>query len=205
MDAIHLQEKAFHAPPSRKILSEDLDWWSMTITTGRALRPITTPLVYIDIAAYSDASSSIGIGVVIGDKWRAWCLLPKWQTNGGKQDITWAEAIGLKFLIVAVARTLNFPHHIVVYGDNTSVIDSWKTSRHRNREVNEVFKRIHARIAAPSFPICSIINHYVTSGNNPADNPSRGVYGDPKLLIPPIPIPQQLDHLVVDFTEPLHP
>jgi hypothetical protein len=155
--------------------------------------------------AYSDASSGIGIGIIINDKWRAWRLVPGWQTaDSGKQDITWAEAIGFNLLVHTLATLPNVGENIIVYGDNTSVVEGWWKGSHRNRAVNEFFKQIHVFTHSLSRPL-EIRTEYVTSKSNPADKPSRGIYGEKHLLLPPTHIPDEIRHLVIDAMNPLTP
>ena len=67
-----------------KAISSNLLCWRMAITTGLVSFPISPPQTIIDHNAFSDASSSIGIAVVVSKCWRAWRLLPGWQTHHGK-------------------------------------------------------------------------------------------------------------------------
>jgi hypothetical protein len=39
--------------------------------------------------------------------------------------------------------------------------------------------------------------------SNPADDPSRGILGSDKFLLPPIDIPPELNEFIIDATEPL--
>ena len=192
-----------HRP--EKTVAGDLDWWLKNLLTNTITRSITPPPIFEDPQAFSDASSGIGIGVVVGARWRAWRLIPGWQERGGKRDIAWAEAIGFEFLISSLTRIASIKPYLLVHGDNTSVIESWRVGRHRNNAVNDVFKRIHSLLADESSPILSVITRFVPSGENPADNPSRGIYSDPSLLLPHFPIPSHLSELVIDFSDPLHP
>ena len=192
-----------HRP--EKTVAGDLDWWLKNLLTNTITRSITPPPIFEDPQAFSDASSGIGIGVVVGARWRAWRLIPGWQERGGKRDIAWAEAIGFEFLISSLARIASIKPYLLVHGDNTSVIESWRVGRHRNNAVNDVFKRIHSLLADESSPILSVITRFVPSGENPADNPSRGIYSDPSLLLPHFPIPSHLSELVIHFSDPLHP
>lgn len=188
-----------------KTINGDLDWWKHAIESKLPKLPIFPPPTFIDLHAFSDASSSIGIAVVVRERWRAWRLLPGWQTLRGQRDIAWAEAIGFELLITILANLLDHPSHILVYGDNTSVVESWWAGRHRNREINEVFKRIHSLVADPSNNIRGINTKFIPSGHNPADAPSRGIYGATHLLLPHVHIPQHLSELLVDFDSPINP
>ena len=54
----------------------------------------------IDVDAFSDASSGTGLALLVGQEWKAWRLLPGWQSDG--RDIAWAESIALELLANAV-------------------------------------------------------------------------------------------------------
>jgi hypothetical protein len=82
-----------------KGLAEDLDWWKNLLQSSFVGRDIPRPLSLHDLQAFSDASSGVGIGIVIGKRWRAWRLHPGWSTLDGQKDIGWAEAIGFELLI----------------------------------------------------------------------------------------------------------
>jgi hypothetical protein len=70
----------------------DLQWWDGLLSPTSLCRPIPGPCEILDYEAFSDASSGIGIGIVIKGRWRAWRLLPGWQS--AERDIGWAEAVG---------------------------------------------------------------------------------------------------------------
>jgi hypothetical protein len=190
-----------HAPP--KHTHDDLEWWRIQLETGVLSRRIPSPRPVSDIRAFSDASSEVGIGVVIGEKWRAWRLIPGWKTGG--RDIGWAEAVGFLFLatiIIELYPIRDADTHFKVYGDNNGVVEGWWKGRSRNWPTNLVFRHIHN--------LCSnndVIFHtrYVRSAHNPADGPSRGIYGDFALLLPKIPIPTEFRDLIVDFDKPPTP
>ena len=123
-----------HRP--EKTIANDLLWWTHILTSNLASRPIRNPPSHVDIAAFSDASASYGIGIVVGNCWRAWRLHPQWQTLNGKRDISWAEAVGFELLVYTVA-TLKLPHPaFTFFGDNIGVIEGWRNGRHRNPPAN---------------------------------------------------------------------
>jgi hypothetical protein len=174
----------------------DLEWWSRTLQRPEILKEVPGPISVHDLKAYSDASSGVGIGITINDKWRAWRLLPGWKADG--REIGWAEAVGFEFLVRTVCHFVRQPHqqHIKVFGDNRGVIEGWWKGRSRNKPTNEVFRRIHELEKAQQV-ICH--TRYVASRFNPADGPSRGIYPSRTLLLPPIPIPNELQPFLVDF------
>ena len=172
----------------------DLSWWFDVLNSPRTSRPIPGPAVVSDKNAFSDASSGFGVGIVIGNKWRAWRLVPGWKTNG--RDIGWAEAVGLELLARALCATSKPGQHFRVFGDNRGVVEGWWKGRSRNWETNKVFRRIHdIADTHQSF----FITRYVVSRENPADAPSRGLYPPLDDLLPEVSIPVALRQFIVDF------
>ena len=172
----------------------DLFWWKQKLSQPTLCRSIPGPHIVLDISAFSDASSEVGIGIIIGSRWRAWRLLPGWKGEG--RDIGWAEAIRFLFLVTTIVAENRAEGHYKVFGDNEGVVEGWWKGRSRNAPTNEVFKLIHI-ISEDSKS--SFLTRYVTSKDNPADDPSRGIYGPRNLLLPLIPIPTEFQQLVVDF------
>lgn len=169
-----------HKPrrPPRSTAS-DLAWWRDKLSS-RIERSIPGPSQLIDFSASSDASSSTGIGIVIGSAWRAWELQGDWRRD--KRDIAWAEAIGFELLIRTLLPTLSPGSHVRVYGDNKVVVEGWKRGSSRNERVNDVFKRIHS--LQDEFQ-CYFHARYLQGSQNPSDNPSRGIYPSGPLLPAP--------------------
>ncbi|GJE98771.1 hypothetical protein PsYK624_150070 [Phanerochaete sordida] len=66
-----------HAPSGT---DDDLRWWLSTLSSTLT-SPIRGPSLVVDVPAFSDASSGVGIAIVIHDRWRAWTLLPGWQAE----------------------------------------------------------------------------------------------------------------------------
>ena len=186
-----------HRPP--KHLAEDLVWWARSLAHPSLSREIPGGRQIIDVRGFSDASSTVGIGVVIGNRWRAWRLLPGWKA--GSRDIGWAEAVGME-LLVRIVLSINPYPGIQIFGDNTGVVEGWWTGRSRNSETNKVFRRIHEVLAD-----CNTVltTRYVSSGQNPADDPSRGIYPPRKFLLPSIALPIEISPFLVDFDAPCHP
>ena len=131
-DAPH---KPQHPPRST---DSDLLWWLRTLSKPALCREVPGAFEVIDVQAYSDASSSWGIGVVIRNQWRAWTLKPGWNVDG--RDITWAEAVGMELLIREVLREAPRGAKFKIYGDNRGVVEGWWSGRSRNTQANEIFK-----------------------------------------------------------------
>ncbi|GJF00897.1 hypothetical protein PsYK624_172010 [Phanerochaete sordida] len=184
-----------HAPSGT---DDDLRWW-LRVLSSTLTSPIRGPTPIVDVPAFSDASSGVGIAIVIHDRWRAWRLLPGWQAD--HRDIGWAEAVGFELLVRALLSWDACPHDFRVQGDNQGVVEGWRNGASRNVQVNGVFRRVldleqsHSRR-------CHL--QYVASGRNPADGPSRGRYPPQHLLLPPVPLPAALSPFLatVDIDEP---
>jgi hypothetical protein len=129
-------------------LNEDLDWWFTWLSRPFVSRPIPQPKLPVHINAFSDASTSIGIAIVIDGHWRAWTLCPGWRTTDGQRDIGWAECVGFELLTITIldTRVHEGQRDFWVFCDNQGVVGGWKNSRSRNRETNNVFKWIFDRL-----------------------------------------------------------
>jgi hypothetical protein len=153
----------------------DLAWWYHIFSLSTPIsREISPPVDPIDVQAFSDVSSSIGIGIVIGSGWHAWRLLPGWQSD--RRDIGWAEAIGFELLVQTLSKLGTWAQQIRIYGDNKGVIEGWWKGRSCNPETNAVFRCIHDIVEQTAN---TFYTQYVPSKNNPADSPSRGIYPHP--------------------------
>ncbi|THH15554.1 hypothetical protein EUX98_g9445, partial [Antrodiella citrinella] len=176
--------------------AEDLRWWKRELACPTFSRLIPGPCAVTDCDAFSDASSGFGIGITIGNQWRAWHLLPGWNTD--QRDIGWAESVGFLFLVLTLIPTCTRGGTYQVYGDNQGVVEGWRSGRSRNGPTNNIFKLVHTACVAVGI---HVIARYVPSKSNPADAPSRGVYSAKELLLRPIVIPPELHHLIVDFDD----
>lgn len=188
---------------SVKDLNEDLFWWTRRLASP-LYRPIPSPLDLHDIQAFSDASSGFGIAITIRDRWRAWRLIPGWQTLDGERDIGWAEAVGFELLVKSIPGFGCISGHFKVYGDNKGVVEGWWNFRSRNRATNRVFRRIHFFLESFNHTF-SVHSAYVPSKDNPADPPSRGLYPPVELLLPEIQLPADLSRFIIDSTLPYSP
>lgn len=76
---------------------QDIVWWGgqlRQVFCGRSIHKI--PLRE-DIQLFVDASSSWGIGLVVGERWCAWELAKGWQGKG--RDISWAEMVAVELAV----------------------------------------------------------------------------------------------------------
>jgi len=67
-------------------------WWKAILLVSDGSCSLK-PHKHIDPDIWVDASTTWGIGIVIGDHWAAWQLSVSWKKDD--RDIGWAEAIAL--------------------------------------------------------------------------------------------------------------
>lgn len=182
-------------PP--KQLTEDLIWWQKLLTQPILSQKIPGNRQIIDVGGFSDASSSTGLGIILGGKWRAWRLLPGWNNEG--RDIGWAEAVTMELLVRAILQSHDLPG-VKIHGDNNGVVEGWWAGRSRSFQTNEVFKRLHQLLDK-----CGTIltTRYINTAYNPADGPSRGIFPARHLLLPPIELPRELRPFLTDIDNTL--
>jgi hypothetical protein len=183
-------------------LEKDLQWWTEKLCSGTIVWAIYTPPSYLDPRAFSDVSSSVGIGITVGNRWRAWRLPTGWQSLHGPKDIGWAKAVAFELLICTLDTILPNSVHVLLHSDNTGVVEGWRTGRHCNRAVNTIFKHIHTFLDS-AIRICSVATCYIPSGDNPANKSSRGIYSSENLLLPTILTSEHLRDFLTDATNPL--
>jgi hypothetical protein len=174
----------------------EVDWWIKQLSAPLTSRTLGYPVGILDVRAFSDASGTLGIGIVIGSEWRSWKLHKHWKEDS--RDIQWAEAVGFELACRYVFARVQQGSHVCFWCNNTSVVDGWRKGRSRNRPVNNVFKHLHVfldGIGGAAYP------RYVASAENPADGPSRFDYSklDSRRALPPISLGPELDQLVLDI------
>lgn len=172
-------------PPKRT--RQELLWWLDRLQKPSLDRPIPGIISLINIHAYSDASSSTGIAITIGNAWRAWKLPSNWNQQKDF-NIGWAEAIGVELLARSILPSQPPESNFLLHCDNQGVVEGWKNGRSQNSAINIVFRRLHSLCEDTQ---SRIIIQYVKSGDNPADLPSRGIYPSGPLLPAPT-IPSEL-------------
>ena len=196
---------AFHSPrarlsPPSPVLA-DLRWIQSLLLDLPNAVPIVDPSP-VDIGWWGDASTSFGIGVVIGTHWSAWRWAPGFRV-GPKQpfDIGWAEAVavelGLRMAIHLgiISPSLSQGMHYLVRSDNAGIVAVTNKGRSRSLETNSVLKQVYRLQAENGIRLHAT---YVSTHSNIADALSRGdittfLAGFPSASTPsPIPLPLHL-------------
>jgi hypothetical protein len=172
--------------PSSGVLS-DISWWRTKLSTVFCGSVLSKPPPSAPVEFWVDASSSWGIGIVLGDEWDTWRLQPGWNKNG--RNIGWAEMVAIELgLRFAVHRGFSNTH-FTIKSDNQGVIHAIEGGKSRSPEQNSVLQRITLLLSQHKLWVSSL---YVPSLDNLADPPSRGLAAldrsraDTTFSLPPI-------------------
>ena len=148
----------------------DIVWWRAQLANSFCGSSLSKPPPISPIEFWVDASSSWGIGVVLGTEWDYWKLRPRWDRDG--RNIGWAEIVAIELgLLFAIFRG-HSEIHFLVKSDNQGVISAIQGGKSRNPEQNAVLQRITLLLSQFKIWTSSL---YVPSADNLADLPSRGL------------------------------
>lgn len=172
---------------------EDLNHWQDILLTFRPTQLIPDVEVS-NVGWIGDASTSYGIGVIVGKNWSQLRLLRDWKyinNSGQPRDIAWLETIAVRIGLQMVTHLMETKgKRFLVLTDNTVTQATILNRRSRNIGVNDQWKRIQANLIKSD---CDIHQVYVRSADNKTDELSRGRQGNKrksdKLLLP---IPEDL-------------
>ena len=127
---------------------------------------------------FVDASTSWGIGIVVGGRWAAFELLNGWKVEG--RDICWLETVAVEILIYILEAMGINNMTLLIHSDNQGTIGSLGKGHSRNFHINLSIRHAYV-ILASHFITPELI--YIASKNNPADPISRGELGSPETRI----------------------
>jgi hypothetical protein len=159
----------------RPAVVKDLSWIEMLLQ----LCPNTLPLAVpdpIDINWWGDASSSFGIGVVVGTHFAVWKWAEVVEVGPKKRfDIGWAEAVAVELgfrLALELGLVSEKPgSHFLVRSDNSGVVAVVNKGRSRSLETNRILKHIYVLQAKAQV---FLKTEYVETRRNISDALSRG-------------------------------
>jgi hypothetical protein len=125
--------------PNPSLLS-DIAWWRSQLANDFCGSLLAKPPPAASIEFWVDASSSWGIGIILGDKWNAWKLVPGWDKDGC--NIGWAKIIAIQHgLLFAIHRGFT-DTHFMVKSNNQGVIQAIQGGKSRSPVQNLVLQTI---------------------------------------------------------------
>lgn len=155
---------------------EDLEFWKLTLRSFEHLRLVASPIP-IDISWVGDASTSYGLGVLVGRNWSQFKVTDVWRkADSDHRHINFLETAAIRIGLLMVLHLTNRPGRtLVVWTDNTTAQAAVTKLRSKNQAVNDEWKQIQNLLIDAQL---DIVAKRVTSSDNNADQLSRGLIGD---------------------------
>jgi hypothetical protein len=157
-----------HRSPNPSVLS-DIGWWRLQLSAEFCGSVLSKPPVVSPLSFWVDASSSWGIGIILGEEWDSWMLKPGWDKDG--RNIGWAEIVAIELGLLFAIHHGYSDIHFSIKSDNQGVIHAIQGGRSRSPQQNLVLQRITLLLSHHRLWISSV---YIPSLDNLADPPSRG-------------------------------
>jgi hypothetical protein len=197
--------KSQHANGVRHKLStgtaEDMAWWRMRLQDRFVGTNIIRPPEALDNRDFVDASTAWGIGLILDGRWLAWQFKDGWRCEG--REIGWAEMVAVELAVRTLITGRFAKCHVVVRSDNKGVVGALKAGRSRGIQQNAILREIVRLIQENDIWISTV---WIPTAENPADDPSRGVFpGKTSLYAFPPRLPFHLTryvHKTVDYHDP---
>jgi hypothetical protein len=152
-------------------MKEDLDWWRTALETYTPTRLIPDPDL-TDVGWVGDASTSYGIGVIIGKKWVRFRLLVDPQHLATGNPIAWLKTVAVRLgllMLIQIGSTLGKVFIVQMYNTTTQGAISQRKSR--DTWVNCEWRAIQQTLLEAEIDLKA---QRVTSAENRADQLSRG-------------------------------
>ncbi|CDO71596.1 hypothetical protein BN946_scf184911.g66 [Trametes cinnabarina] len=164
--------------PPKSVIA-DLKWWQNLLARPGELRTLAARGPAQDLDLWVDASTSWGIGMVVGDSWDAWrWKVEKAKWNKHSRDIGWAEMVAIELLLRRLVETGWKNADLLVRSDNEGVIKAFRRGRSRNWQVNLSIQCAELLCMERNIQLSPI---YVNTKDNRADLVSRSI-PDPKMV-----------------------
>lgn len=177
---LYRMKKDWHYKIARRRINddvrEDLEFWKSTLASFKHLRLIASPEP-MEIAWVGDASTSYGLGILIGKRWTQFRMTPAWkEADDDHRHINYLETVAIRIGLLMVLQLDNSPARtLVVWTDNTTAQAAVTNRRSKNKAVNNEWKCIQSLLIESQLDIHA---KRVTSEDNIADKLSRGLRGD---------------------------
>lgn len=152
---------------------EDLLFWKASLTSFKNMRLIASSEPK-EIGWMGYASTSFGIGVLVGNRWSQFKLKDGWDHDKNiSRGIAWLETVAIRLgLLMLVQLDVRPGQNLKVWTDNTTSESALRKRKSRDRSVNEEWKIIQHLLIQLQLDVTPL---RVTSEEIKADELSRGV------------------------------
>ncbi|KAI7945842.1 hypothetical protein MJO29_012230 [Puccinia striiformis f. sp. tritici] len=154
----------------------DLERWTHTLLRFKETRLIPNPEP-TEIGWMGDASTSFGIGILIGHRWAQFQLVEGWNRQADQDGgIAWLETVAIRLgLLMLEELGIKQGKTFIVWTDNTTTEGAIRKRKSKDKWVNEEWKLIQDNLVRLQV---DIEGRRVVSDENRADDLSRGVRGN---------------------------
>jgi hypothetical protein len=125
-------------------LCADLSWIQFVLQSLPNEIPLA-PAAPVDLQWWGDASTSFGIGVIIGSYWAVWKWAPSFKVGPQQDfDIGWAEAVAVElglWLALSLGIVGNGKlggHTLLVQSNNAGIVAVTNKEQSRSHETNKI-------------------------------------------------------------------
>ncbi|POV94475.1 hypothetical protein PSTT_16839 [Puccinia striiformis] len=173
--SIYQWQMSWHNHSARRTIPNEvrvnLEWWKLSLQTYNPTRLIPEPQP-TDVGWIDDASTSYGIGVIIGKRWARFRLTRDPSLCFPGNTIAWLETLAIRLgLLMLMEIGASSGKTFIVHTDNTTTQGAINNRKCRDPSVNEEWKIIQRILIDAEI---NIEARRVTSGENQADGLSRG-------------------------------
>jgi hypothetical protein len=175
-----------------KKVIDDIGWWKTTLNSGEVGRMIKVRGDTSDVTIWVDASTSWGIGVIIGSKAASW----KWssEVTGDYAQISFGEMVAIEVMLYGLVALGLTSTRFRIFSDNQAVIGALNAGRYRNQTINQALQRIISTQIINDIDFDFV---YVQSASNLADGLSRGLVEGSLSSLPAFELPGMLKELLI--------
>jgi len=165
--------------------------------------PQLPPSGEVNVEIYVDASAW-GIGFVMDDQWLAWKFTDAVPLTGKSPDVSWTEMLAVEIGLWTTVHWATWQERnansisILVRSDNAGVVKAIEKQSANPLLQQQVLSRILDMVDEYDIQLSM---KWISSMENLADNPSRGVPGLNATLLSYVPpVPRHLAHLLIPIT-----
>jgi hypothetical protein len=151
----------------------DLNFCKSTLTTFENTRLVCSKTP-VELGWVGDASTSFGIGILIGHRWSQFRLKETWRNNNPPRGIAWLETVAIRLGLIML-KTIGLVRegtNCIVWTDNTVTGAVLSSKKSKDPYVNDEWKVIQSILVANNLDLTP---KRVVSKDNKADTLSRGI------------------------------
>lgn len=154
-------------------VQEDMLYWESCLATLQPTRLVPDHIVK-NMGWIGDASSSYGIGIIIGKKWTQFAWLPGWSTplKKPRRTIAWAETVAIRLGLLMLFELRSVAGSCFsCLTNNTTTEGAARNRKSKDFWANHEWKAIQDILIRND---CDVHLVRVISADNAADQLSRG-------------------------------